>query len=113
MTATAAQPLGLALHELATNAVKYGSLSVPAGKVTISWNFDDHADDARKFQIRWAETGGPPVVPPSRKGFGHVVIEDAVAQSVHGEVTMTFEPHGLVWTLLMPGTNLVSVPRKQ
>ena len=113
MTATVAQLLGLALHELATNAVKYGSLSVPNGKVIISWDFDDRAGDARKFQIRWVDTGGgPSVVPPLRKGFGHVVIEHAVAQSVHCEVTMTFESHGLVWTLLMPDTHLVSVPRK-
>ena len=111
VTATAAQALGLVLHELATNAVKYGALSVPTGTVTISWSFSDDAGDARRLRLRWAERGGPPVAPPARRGFGHVVIEGAVAQSVSGDVTMAFEPQGVVWTLLIPMSTLVREPR--
>lgn len=112
VTTEAAQAIGLALHELATNAIKYGSLSAPAGKVRLAWAFDNNTADAPRLRISWVERGGPPVDPPTEKGFGHVVIESVVAQSVNGEVSLEFASEGLTWTLSMPTTNLVSEARK-
>jgi two-component sensor histidine kinase len=107
LTAQAAQALGLAFHELATNAVKYGALSTKTGKVKVAWRFDD--DDAeRPLRLSWAEESGPAVVAPSRKGFGHVVLEHIAASSVDGRVTMDFAPNGLQWTVLVPRINLVT-----
>jgi len=105
LTASAAQTVGLALHELATNAIKYGAWSVPAGQVTLEWAFDDKAGQPQ-LRLRWIERGGPPVERPTRKGFGHVVIENMVAQSVDGEVHVDYNPKGMRWTLSIPIGNL-------
>lgn len=102
--ANAAQNIGLALHELATNAGKYGSLSVPAGRVAIRWQFVG-AD----VELSWIETNGPRVTPPLRKGFGHEVIEKMAARSINSTVTMEFAPAGLRWTLVVPATCLMDV----
>jgi two-component sensor histidine kinase len=112
VTTEAAQAIGLALHELATNAIKYGALAGTTGKVTVSWAFDNNGAECRQLRLSWVERGGPPVMPPAGKGFGHVVIESLVAQSVNGKVAMTFDPQGLSWTLSMPETNLVSETRE-
>ena len=105
LTAEAAQAIGLALHELATNATKYGAWLTPVGNVTLSWQFND---DSRDLELRWLERGGPSVDAPTRKGFGQVVIEKMVALSVNGQVAMMFEPEGLEWTLSVPRSNLSS-----
>lgn len=86
--------LALAMHELATNAVKYGALSVPAGKVRIGWNLDRSGGDAG-FRLSWMETGGPAVTIPSRRGFGSRVVEKALAQEFRGEVEIVYDPGGL------------------
>ena len=105
LTAEAAQAIGLALHELATNATKYGAWLTPLGNVTVSWRFhNDHAD----LVLSWVERGGPRVEATTRKGFGQVVIEKMVALSVNGQVAMIFEPEGLKWTLSVPRSNLSS-----
>jgi two-component sensor histidine kinase/PAS domain-containing protein len=106
----AAEAIGLALHELATNAVKYGALSVPVGRVTISWAFEDHGPEPRQFLVNWIERGGPTVTPPSRTGFGHVVFERLVTQSLNGSVAIDFVTEGLIWKLSIPTTNLVTEP---
>jgi PAS domain S-box-containing protein len=106
VTAQAAQALGLAFHELATNAVKYGALSTKTGKVKVVWRFDEDAE--RPLRLSWVEESGPTVAAPSRKGFGHVVLEHIVASSVDGRVTMDFAPNGLQWTVLIPRANLVT-----
>lgn len=108
LTTDAAQALGLALHELATNALKYGAWSVAAGNVSVSWAFDEIAGDAATLRLRWIEREGPTVIPPNHKGFGHVVIESMVAQSLGGEVDLDFRESGLIWTLSIPDRNLVS-----
>lgn len=108
VTAEAAQALGLAIHELATNAIKYGALSLPAGKVSVSWAFDGEAGAARPLLLNWVEQGGPQVTPPQRKGFGHVVIGEMVERSLHGKVAMEFAAEGLNWSVSIPATNLVS-----
>jgi PAS domain S-box-containing protein len=106
VTAQAAQAIGLAIHELATNSIKYGALSGVTGKVEISWALDN-ASGARRLSLGWIERGGPPVVPPARKGFGHMVIESMVARSLNGKVALEFAPRGLSWTVTIPASNLV------
>lgn len=96
----AAQSIGLALHELATNASKYGALSVPEGIVTIRWRYTD--GDRRGLRIEWTESRGPRVVEPTRTGFGSVVIQRTVAQSLNGEVTHEYRPDGVFWAIDMP-----------
>jgi two-component sensor histidine kinase len=107
VTAEATQAIGLAIHELATNAVKYGALSVPAGKVKISWAFVSEAP-SRRLLLKWVEEGGPPVVLPSHYGFGHQVIEGMIERSLNAKVALEFVPHGLNWSLSMPATDLVT-----
>ncbi len=101
VNATAAQNLGLALHELATNAAKYGALSTSAGKVKVSWNFET-GDKGRRLVLRWNERDGPRVSPPTVKGFGHVVIERVVGQALSSTVDYKFNPEGVEWTIAMP-----------
>jgi PAS domain S-box-containing protein len=98
----AAQHIGMALHELATNATKYGALSSPAGKVHISWRVSAAPDGTPICRLAWEETGGPPAERPSRRGFGRVVIERTVARAVNGEVHIDYAPTGLRWTLDFP-----------
>jgi PAS domain S-box-containing protein len=110
MTAEAAQAIGLAIHELATNAIKYGALSQPSGRVRISWAFDRDASVSPELSLNWIEQGGPSVAPPSRKGFGHVVIGEMVERSLNGRVAMEFAAQGLRWSVAIPAINLVDAP---
>ena len=105
VTAEAAQALGLAIHELATNAIKYGALSVPAGKVSVCWALQG---EASALALSWIEQGGPQVSPPQRKGFGHVVIGEMVERSLGGKVAMEFAGEGLRWSVVIPASNMVS-----
>ncbi len=88
--------VAMALHELATNAIKYGALSNKRGSVQIAWNV--LPGNADRMRLTWRETGGPPVEPPSRKGFGSLLIEMAF-QDRGGSSRIDFEPQGLVCTL--------------
>jgi len=106
IAAASAQTIGLALHELATNATKYGAWSTNAGAVALNWAYIDDAP-SRRLRLRWVESGGPTVSPPGRKGFGHVVFEDMVVQSAQGQVSISFEPSGLRWELSLPTANVV------
>ncbi len=107
----AAEALGLALHELATNAVKYGALSVPAGHVSIAWEWDSSPERPGALQLRWVEQGGPPVTPPAHKGFGYIVCQRVVADLVGGAVEIEFLPEGLRWSVSIPASNVVTVAR--
>jgi PAS domain S-box-containing protein len=98
----AAQHIGLALHELATNAAKYGALSQPSGQVRINWDVEQDEQGDPVCCMRWQESGGPPVAPPTRRGFGHVVIERTVARALGGSVHLDFAPEGVHWTLTFP-----------
>ncbi|MFL9828895.1 sensor histidine kinase, partial [Rhodoplanes sp. SY1] len=89
----AAQHLGLAMFELATNAAKYGALSTQEGTVSVEWT-----DPADGFRLTWRESGGPPVCPPTRKGFGSVVLERMMAGWGATSV-IDYAPAGLVWAL--------------
>lgn len=105
LNAAAAQAVGLALHELATNAVKYGSLSVSGGTVTVEWRREP--DDSGSIALDWTESGGPPVSPPGRKGFGHAVIERMAPASIGGRVVLEYRPTGFHWRLIIPASALV------
>ncbi|GEM_PF-1140434 len=97
----AAQTLSMALHELATNAAKYGSLSNEAGRVDIGWEIDGST-----FRMSWRETGGPEVCPPRSKGFGSTVLDTMTASAMSGEVRIDYAPQGLEWELRCPRSAL-------
>ena len=100
--------LTMVLHELCTNAAKYGALSNAAGQVEIRWSL--HPDEAgRRLCLTWRERGGPLVGPPARKGFGSRLIERGLAGPVEGQTTLAFEPDGLVCVL---GTTLEAEPSR-
>lgn len=98
LSPTAAQSLGMVLHELATNAAKYGALSNAKGRVEITWRcFEENG--SRNFSISWTEKGGPVVKAPVRDGFGARVVGTLVERALSGEVTHQFADDGVVWTL--------------
>jgi two-component system CheB/CheR fusion protein len=103
--------VGLALHELATNAAKFGALSAPGGKIKVSWAFAAEEGEQRALVLNWIENGGPPVAAPANKGFGHLVIERMAANALDGVVAMDFTPQGLRWSLSIPAANVVSEGR--
>ncbi len=94
--ASAAQTLGMALHELSTNSIKYGALSNPAGRVDLRWT-TAAGNGAPGFGIEWIESGAGPATPPKQKGFGHAVISDMVMSALDAEVEMLFGPDGFRW----------------
>jgi PAS domain S-box-containing protein len=102
----AAQTIGLAFHELATNSLKHGAWSSSAGLVTLSWRLESDGAELPRLLINWLERSGPAVEEPARKGFGHMVLERMVAQKFDGAVEMKFDPQGLSWTVLVPATQL-------
>jgi PAS domain S-box-containing protein len=93
--------LAMALHELATNAAKYGALSSETGRVSVVWATAGR-DGSRRLLLRWAESGGPPVEPPRRKGFGSRLIERGFAGELGGEARIAFEPAGVVCAIDVP-----------
>lgn len=97
ITADAAQNLGLALHELTTNAAKYGALSVLGGKLSVSWTTVDG-----RIRLVWKERGGPEVVPPRRNGFGRMLLERLVGPALDGDVTIDFAPEGVSCVIEFP-----------
>jgi PAS domain S-box-containing protein len=97
LNASAAQSLALALHELATNAAKYGALTTAAGRVSVSWK-----RDRQGLTVIWRESGGPPVTEPTRKGQGVTLLAHALAGSLGGASTLHWRPEGLICTLELP-----------
>jgi PAS domain S-box-containing protein len=97
LTPKSALTLGMAVHELATNAAKYGALSVKNGLIAIAWTIESGV-----LTIHWTERGGPRVTQPSRSGFGRVLLERALASDLQGEVSMDFAPQGLTCTIALP-----------
>ncbi len=89
------------LHELATNAVKYGALSVPAGKLSVDWHRQG-TGAAERLHVRWSESGGPKVAPPSRQGFGTKLIERSTAYELGGTATLEYLEEGLRCELIFP-----------
>ena len=101
ISARNAVTISLAIHELCTNAFKYGALSVEGGTVAITWGIG--ADiNGRNFMFEWREVGGPPVVPPQRKGFGSSLLERGLAAELGGKITLEYAPAGVVCTFAAP-----------
>jgi len=98
----AAQNIGLALHELATNALAHGALSRD-GCVQLSWQVEEG-----RLSIEWREAGGPAIATTPREGFGHKVLKRIVAQALDGEAELFFPPNGFVWMLSAPAANAVA-----
>jgi len=94
LSADLAVPLGMALHELATNAARYGALSVPAGRVEVTWDLKT-AQDVRSVHLEWRERGGPPVRTPEREGFGSTLLRSVVPMQAKADVEVEFDPEGL------------------
>lgn len=97
----AVQNLGMAFHELATNASKYGALKGEAGRVEISWKIL-HDESGDQLQIIWRETGGPAVSPPEKTSFGTEILDRHLSASTNGKTTIDYNRDGLVWTLTAP-----------
>ncbi|QDM18101.1 PAS domain S-box protein [Tardiphaga sp. vice352] len=99
LNSRAAQTFALLLHELATNATKYGALSLPdKGEVDIHWSIDGEAEEAR-FKFQWQERDGPPVVVPARKGFGSLLLDRLASQDFGAQPTIAFAPGGLSYSI--------------
>ena len=101
LSPSAVQTLGLAIHELFSNAVKYGALSNDVGSVEVTWRVNESDLDSQ-FEMEWRERGGPPIRGNPTLGFGSVLIVRIVAQGVGGNVDLRFEPDGVVWRLSAP-----------
>jgi two-component system, chemotaxis family, CheB/CheR fusion protein len=97
----AAETFALAIHELATNAIKYGALSQPGGRLDVSWRVDD-ASDPTQLIFDWRERGGPPVTAPQRRGFGSELLERTLAFDLKGKTTLSFNGSGLHCTIIIP-----------
>jgi two-component sensor histidine kinase len=105
LSASPAEYLGLALHELATNAMKHGALSVPGGKVHAVWRTDE---TKRLFLFDWRELDGPPVAKPLRKGFGLVILKTVVPAVFGGTAELRMQPNGVCWHLEAPLNDMLA-----
>ena len=105
INASAAQSLGMALHELSVNAGKYGALSNTAGQVAISWTVDEKAVE-NGFTISWREKGGPEVQPPDHSGLGSLILTRLAEQSLGAKVTIGYAREGITWSLAAPLSNV-------
>ena len=92
--------LAMVLHELCTNAAKHGALSVPEGRIAITWEIGPPENDLHRLHLVWRETGGPPVVEPTRRGFGSRLIERGLASELGGSARIAFPPEGVVCELV-------------
>ena len=113
LTPRAAETFGLAIHELVTNAVKYGALSKPAGRLAVSWQAAGDRD-APKLRFVWRETGGPALEsPPTRRGFGTELLERTLAFELKGETVLEFARDGLICTIELPLTDRLLMKSSQ
>jgi two-component sensor histidine kinase len=108
LKAATAQAIGLALHELATNAGKYGALSTETGRVDVRWGVGDG-----DFTLSWTESGGPPVTPPVRRGFGSIVMGVMAERSVGGTVVFDYASAGVTWRLTCPAVNALEAGERE
>lgn len=106
----AAESLGLALHELATNSLKYGALSLDAGSIVVAWQ---RSDDGSRFTMSWREDVGQPVPPPDRRGFGSFVLREIVAQQLAGRTELRHGADGIVWRIECPWETVAEIVRKE
>jgi two-component sensor histidine kinase len=104
----AAQHLGLALHELGANAVHYGALSQPAGKVCVKWSVENPVPGERWLHLSWEEKDVPVAKAPERKGFGCLVLEQLAPEGLGGSATLVFRPEGLAWMCDVPAARVIA-----
>ena len=105
ISARSALSLSMALHELATNAAKYGALSRHDGRVDINWRISPSPE--RAFELTWSESGGPPVIPPSREGFGSRLIKGALTAELGATTSVDYAASGAVWRIAAPLANII------
>jgi PAS domain S-box-containing protein len=103
----AAEQIGLAVHELATNAARYGAFSSPSGTVRVEWKLVTEPDADEEFGLVWTESNGPEVEQPKRQGFGHMVLTRVVAGSLQGKSSLDFASKGICWTMTAPAKGVV------
>jgi PAS domain S-box-containing protein len=108
VTPEAAQNIGLAVHELSTNAAKYGALSVPEGRVAVCWKQARNGSEEQRLHLSWTESGGPQVAAPSHRGFGQVVTEQLTARALQGKANLMFDSGGVRWTLDIPANHILT-----
>ena len=108
LKASAAQTLGMAIHELATNASKYGALSSATGTIQVSWGTEER-DQQSRFTMQWVEAHGPTVKEPEQRGFGHSILVDMAEYSLEATVTLSYPPTGLVWQLSAPMSEVLAI----
>ena len=109
LTPKSALALSLALHELATNAAKFGAFSKAGGSVAVDW----HLRDDGGIGLSWSESGGPVVEPPTRRGFGSNLIERALAMETDGHAAIRYERAGVICDIILPASSLVVLTAKQ
>jgi len=102
LSTSQAMALGMILHELATNALKYGALSVPDGLITIIWSIEVDEEDVAQVHFRWQESNGPRVSPPTADGFGTKLIKFTAGQDLGGRVELNYASDGLIVTIIFP-----------
>ena len=101
LSAQKGRMFGLALHELATNAAKYGALTTEDGHVQLEWRIEDNTESSRLL-VLWQEFGGPEVTPPDRTGFGSLLLQRVVGGEMEGEADLEYHPNGLIYRLNFP-----------
>lgn len=105
----ATQTLGLALNELATNATKYGALSVPEGTISVHWELVPGGSGPERFRLIWCEQSGPAVTPPEHQGFGSMILQRIAAATLGGNARHDFDGGGVRWTLEVPTAAILMV----
>jgi PAS domain S-box-containing protein len=110
LSAQQALAISLVLHELATNALKYGALSVAAGRVSVTWNLFQDGEGRRYVNLLWAERGGPPVVAPRRGGFGTRLISRSFGRESGGRATLDYRSDGLQCVMQLPLSDVQEIP---
>jgi PAS domain S-box-containing protein len=103
LTPRAALTLSMVFHELATNAAKYGALSLPSGRLDVRWSVEREPGAPGAVKLSWRESGGPPVAPPTRRGFGSRLIERSTSE-LEGDMQYEFDPAGVHYTVAIPLT---------
>ena len=106
LTPNATQGFALVIHELCTNAAKYGALSTPAGKLEIRWSVEEGGDEPR-LMFRWQERGGPRLAPPQRTGFGTTLLNSAISGG-DGTPRIEYAPEGVRYTLEVPLSSIAA-----
>jgi two-component sensor histidine kinase len=112
LPAPVTQSLCMVTHELITNAVKYGALSSPEGRVIIEWDRERPGQEREQLRLTWIERGGPPAPRPTRRGFGTTLIEQMIAYQLHGHARLTFEKAGVTCTMIVPLDASSPAPRE-